>query len=176
MLNNGVYTVSANMPTVPDGVEQFVSAGILYGLAANAGGVATPAWRCPRTACGSRDPRGGGRPAPRHRRRSTSRPRTPPRSTYSPGNYVNGANIAGFVKVAEAMLDQGGSAATTWGSWRAHQRPLAVLRRAPSGYNVPFPTVGPEQGVPHVKKIEATSSRSTSIRSPRRWRSRASSG
>ena len=24
-----------------------------------------------------------------------------------PGNYVNGANIAGFVKVAEAMLDQG---------------------------------------------------------------------
>jgi glutamate dehydrogenase (NADP+) len=25
----------------------------------------------------------------------------------SPGNYVNGANIAGFVKVAEAMLDQG---------------------------------------------------------------------
>ena len=25
----------------------------------------------------------------------------------TPGNYVNGANIAGFVKVADSMLDQG---------------------------------------------------------------------
>ncbi|MBU0718373.1 MAG: glutamate dehydrogenase, partial [Planctomycetes bacterium] len=25
----------------------------------------------------------------------------------TPGNYVNGANIAGFVKIADAMLDQG---------------------------------------------------------------------
>ncbi len=25
----------------------------------------------------------------------------------SPGNYVDGANIAGFLKVADAMLDQG---------------------------------------------------------------------
>ena len=25
----------------------------------------------------------------------------------TPGNYVNGANIAGFLKVADAMLDQG---------------------------------------------------------------------
>ena len=25
----------------------------------------------------------------------------------TPGNYVNGANIAGFIKVADAMLDQG---------------------------------------------------------------------
>jgi glutamate dehydrogenase (NADP+) len=25
----------------------------------------------------------------------------------TPGNYVNGANIAGFLKVANAMLDQG---------------------------------------------------------------------
>src|SRR5690349_1060600 len=44
LLNGGVYMVSegANMPTVPDGVEQFVKAGILYGpgKAANAGGVA----------------------------------------------------------------------------------------------------------------------------------------
>ncbi|MEJ2503086.1 MAG: NADP-specific glutamate dehydrogenase, partial [Gemmatimonadota bacterium] len=44
LLENGVYVVSegANMPTVPDGVERFVEAGILYGpgKAANAGGVA----------------------------------------------------------------------------------------------------------------------------------------
>jgi len=25
----------------------------------------------------------------------------------APGNYVNGANIAGFIKVADAMIDQG---------------------------------------------------------------------
>ena len=45
MLNNGVYTVSegANMPTVPDGGRAVRRAGILYGpgKAANAGGVAT---------------------------------------------------------------------------------------------------------------------------------------
>ena len=44
LLNNGVYVVceGANMPTMLDGVEQFVEAGILYGpgKAANAGGVA----------------------------------------------------------------------------------------------------------------------------------------
>src|SRR6266540_3829317 len=44
LLNGGVFVVAegANMPTVPEGVEQFVAAGILYGpgKAANAGGVA----------------------------------------------------------------------------------------------------------------------------------------
>src|SRR6266508_1642437 len=65
LLNSGVYVVAegANMPTVPDGVEQFIGAGILYGpgKAANAGGVAVsgrPAHRM--------GPRGGGRPAQGH--------------------------------------------------------------------------------------------------------------
>src|SRR5207245_1078061 len=44
LLNGGVFVVceGTNMPTMPDGVEQFVKAGILYGpgKAANAGGVA----------------------------------------------------------------------------------------------------------------------------------------
>ena len=40
-------------------------------------------------------------------RASTSSAVTPPRTTAQPGNYVHGANIAGFVKVADAMLSQG---------------------------------------------------------------------
>ena len=49
---NGVYVVceGANMPTVPDGVKQFIQAGILYGpgKAANAGGVATSGGNVPK--------------------------------------------------------------------------------------------------------------------------------
>jgi glutamate dehydrogenase (NADP+) len=112
MLNNGVYTVSegANMPTVPDGVEQFVSAGILYGpgKAANAGGVATSglemsqnslrlAWTREEV-----DARLHGIMKAIHKQAKDTA-----EEYGSPGNYVNGANIAGFVKVAEAMLDQG---------------------------------------------------------------------
>src|SRR4029453_11376653 len=36
----------------------------------------------------------------------------------TPGNYVNGANIAGFVKVADAMLDQGLVCPRFWGAPR----------------------------------------------------------
>ncbi len=47
LLDNGCFLVAegANMPTVPEGVEKFIKAGILYGpgKAANAGGVATSA-------------------------------------------------------------------------------------------------------------------------------------
>ena len=57
LLKNGVYVVSegANMPTVPEGVDQFLQAKILYGpgKAANAGGVATSGLECRRTACAS---------------------------------------------------------------------------------------------------------------------------
>ncbi len=112
LLNNGVYVVSegANMPTVPEGVEQFVSAGILYGpgKAANAGGVATSglemsqnslrlAWTREEV-----DARLHGIMKAIHK---TARETAEEYGT--PGNYVNGANIAGFVKVADAMLDQG---------------------------------------------------------------------
>jgi len=112
LLNNGVYVVSegANMPTVPEGVEQFVNAGILYGpgKAANAGGVATSglemsqnslrlAWTREEV-----DARLHGIMKAIHKQaRDTA-------AEYgTPGNYVNGANIAGFIKVADAMLDQG---------------------------------------------------------------------
>jgi len=112
LLNNGVYVVSegANMPTVPDGVEQFVSAGILYGpgKAANAGGVATSglemsqnslrlAWTREEV-----DARLHGIMKAIHKQAKDTA-----EEYGTPGNYVNGANIAGFVKVADAMLDQG---------------------------------------------------------------------
>jgi glutamate dehydrogenase (NADP+) len=112
LLKNGVYVVSegANMPTVPAGVEQFIKAGILYGpgKAANAGGVATS----------------GLEQSQNSLRLSWSREEVDSRlhgimksihkqcvdaaDAYgTPGNYVNGANIAGFLKVANAMMAQG---------------------------------------------------------------------
>jgi glutamate dehydrogenase (NADP+) len=112
LLRNGVFVVSegANMPTNLDGVKQFVDARILYapGKAANAGGVATSGLEMMQNS----------------QRLSWSRDEVDRRlhdimkaihhncfetaAAYgTPGNYVNGANIAGFIKVADAMLDQG---------------------------------------------------------------------
>ena len=112
LLRNGVYVVSegANMPTTIDGVNQFLEAKILFGpgKAANAGGVATS----------------GLEMAQNSMRISWTREEVDNRlynimktihevcyrtaERYgTPGNYVNGANIGGFLKVANAMMDQG---------------------------------------------------------------------
>ena len=112
LLRAGVYVVSegANMPTTLDGVKQFVDAGILYapGKASNAGGVATSGLEMMQNSM----------------RMSWTREEVDRRlhdimkaihkacaetaaSFGTPGNYVNGANIAGFLKVADAMMDQG---------------------------------------------------------------------
>jgi glutamate dehydrogenase (NADP+) len=112
LLNNGVHVVSegANMPTVPDGVEAFVSAGILYGpgKAANAGGVAVSGLEMSQNAMRltwTRDEMDE-----RLRtivRRIHEECRDTAEEYGEPGNYVHGANIAGFLKVADAMLAQG---------------------------------------------------------------------
>ncbi len=112
LLNNGVYVVSegANMPTVPEGVERFLSAGILYGpgKAANAGGVATSGLEMSQNALRLAwtreevDARLHGIMKAIHKKVSETA-----EEYRTPGNYVNGANIAGFIKVADAMLDQG---------------------------------------------------------------------
>jgi glutamate dehydrogenase (NADP+) len=112
LLRNGVYVVSegANMPTTMEGVNRFLEAKILYGpgKAANAGGVATS----------------GLEMAQNSMRVSWTREEVDARlhkimssihaTCYrtaekygTPGNYVNGANIASFLKVANAMMDQG---------------------------------------------------------------------
>jgi len=112
LLRNGVSVISegANMPTTIEGVNQFVEARILYGpgKAANAGGVATSGLEMSQNSMRlswSReevDNRLHGIMKAIHKacRETAERFGTP-------GNYVNGANIAGFLKVADAMMDQG---------------------------------------------------------------------
>jgi len=112
LLQNGVALVSegANMPVTLEGMKQFLDARILYGpgKAANSGGVATSGLEMTQNSL----------------RTSWTREEVDERlqkimkavhkACYQtaedfgdPGNYVMGANIAGFVKVADAMLDQG---------------------------------------------------------------------
>jgi len=112
LLNNGVYLVSegANMPTAIEGVKLFLDAGILYGpgKAANAGGVAVSGLEMTQNSMR----------LPWTREEVDQRLHQIMKSIHetcvdvaerfgTPGNYVNGANIGGFLKVADAMLDQG---------------------------------------------------------------------
>jgi glutamate dehydrogenase (NADP+) len=112
LLDNGVHLVSegANMPTVLDGVRLFLEAGILYGpgKAANAGGVAVSGLEM--TQNNMRLPWPREEVDQRLRQIMTSIHRTCVEVSEkfgTPGNYVNGANIGGFLKVANAMIDQG---------------------------------------------------------------------
>lgn len=112
LLANGVMCVAegANMPSTPEAIEAFQSAGILYapGKASNAGGVATSGLEMSQNSL----------------RLSWTREEVDARllrimksihescvkyGKNSDGsiNYVKGANVAGFVKVADAMLSQG---------------------------------------------------------------------
>jgi glutamate dehydrogenase (NADP+) len=112
LLANGCYVVGegANMPSTPEAVELFIENKILFGpgKAANAGGVATSGLEMAQNAM----------------RIAWSREEVDEKlhnimiaihqqcfdaaQEYGePGNLVLGANVAGFVKVADAMLDQG---------------------------------------------------------------------
>jgi len=112
LVRNGVYVVAegANMPTAIEGVGQFLEARILYGpgKAANAGGVAVSGLEMAQNSM-------------RYswtREEVDNRLRIIMKSIHTacvetadrfgvPGNYVDGANIAGFLKVADSMMDQG---------------------------------------------------------------------
>lgn len=112
LVKNGVITVGegANMPSTPEAVDVFVKSGVLFGpgKAANAGGVATSGLEMQQN----------------DMRLSWTFEEVDKRlkeimhSIYSsassaaeaygcPGNFVVGANIAGFVKVADSMIDHG---------------------------------------------------------------------
>ena len=111
LIKNGCICVSegANMPTTPEGVEVYLDSKILYGpgKAANAGGVATSGLEMTQNSM----------------RISWSREEVDAKLhgimkaihqqcvTYGKDgdfiNYVKGANVAGFIKVANAMMDQG---------------------------------------------------------------------
>jgi len=109
LLANGCIAVSegANMPVTPDGVRLFIEAGISYGpgKAANAGGVATSALEMQQNA--SRDTWSFEHTEVRlqeiMRNIHTNCYETAKEYGY-PNNYVVGANIVGFKRVAEAML------------------------------------------------------------------------
>lgn len=112
LLRNGVYVVAegANMPTTPEGVDRFVEAGILYGpgKAANAGGVATSGLEMSQNSmrmAWSREEVDQKLHDIMHRIHQKCVEMADRFGT--PGNYVNGANIGGFLKVADAMMDQG---------------------------------------------------------------------
>jgi glutamate dehydrogenase (NADP+) len=112
LLNGGVYVVSeaANMPTVPEGVEAFVSAGILYGpgKAANAGGVAVSGLEMSQDALRVTWAREEVDVRLKDIMKAIHKQCRETAEEYgTPGNYVNGANIAGFMKVADSMMDQG---------------------------------------------------------------------
>jgi glutamate dehydrogenase (NADP+) len=112
LIRNGVMAVGegANMPCTPEAVRLFQAAGILFGpaKAANAGGVATSALEMQQNA--SRDSWTFEETEARleliMRRIHDSCAETA-ESYGAPGNYVLGANITGFVRVAEAMQAMG---------------------------------------------------------------------
>ena len=112
LLNNGVYVVSegANMPTVPEGVDLFVANKILYGpgKAANAGGVATSGLEMSQNSMRLSWPREEVDQRLHQIMKNIHQNSFETAERYgAPGNYVVGANCAGFIKVVEAMLDQG---------------------------------------------------------------------
>ncbi len=112
LIKNGIYVVSegANMPSTIEAIDAFLDTKILYGpgKAANAGGVSTSGLEMSQNSI----------------RMSWTREEVDSRlhqimknihktciqaaeAFGTPGNYVNGANIGGFLKVADAMMDQG---------------------------------------------------------------------
>ena len=112
LLKNGCFCIAegANMPSTPEAVHKILDSGILYGpgKAANAGGVAVSGLEMSQNSM----------------RLSWTREEVDERlhnimisihevcrqtaEEYGqPGNYVLGANISGFLKIADSMMDQG---------------------------------------------------------------------
>lgn len=112
LVDNGCHIVveGANMPTTPDGAHLFVKSGVLFapGKAANAGGVAVSGLEMAQNAqhvTWTREEVDRRlheiMAAIHHQAFDTA-------AEYGhEGNYIIGANIAAFIKVADAMLDQG---------------------------------------------------------------------
>jgi glutamate dehydrogenase (NADP+) len=112
LVKNGVILVSegANMPTTLDGVKVFLDAGLLYGpaKAANAGGVATSGLEMAQNSMRIAWTRDEVEILLQRIMTSIHKNCYETAEKYgTPGNLVNGANIAGFLKVANSMLDQG---------------------------------------------------------------------
>jgi glutamate dehydrogenase (NADP+) len=112
LVNNGVISVAegANMPTTPEGVNIFLDHKILYGpgKAANAGGVSVSGLEMSQNSMRLNWPREEVDKRLHGIMRNIHKMCKETAEHYGhPGNYVAGANIAGFVKVVNSMLDQG---------------------------------------------------------------------
>ncbi len=112
LVKNGCVCVTegANMPTTLGGVKVFQDAGILYspGKASNAGGVATSGLEMSQNSMRLPWPKAEVDQRLHEIMKSIHKACVETAAKYgTPGNYVNGANIAGFLKVADAMMDQG---------------------------------------------------------------------
>jgi len=112
LLDNGYFLVceGANMPTSPGGVDQFLAKKILYapGKAANAGGVVVSGLEMSQNAIRLSWPREEVDQRLHQIMESIHKNCFETAQEYGcPGNLVVGANIAGFIKVADAMLYQG---------------------------------------------------------------------
>lgn len=111
LIEGGIRLVAegANMPTVPEAVTQFAAAGVLYApsKAANAGGVAVSGLEMAQNMQFTQ-----WSPEEVDRRLQAIMVHIHDTSLRTaaefdrPGDYVAGANIAGFMKVADAMLDE----------------------------------------------------------------------
>ncbi len=112
LIKNGVFAVSegANMPSTPEAIKVFVDAGILYGpgKAANAGGVAVSGLEMSQNSLRLSWTREEVDKRLQGIMKSIHKTCVETAAEFgTPGNYVNGANIGGFLKVADSMLDHG---------------------------------------------------------------------
>ncbi|MDH4317590.1 MAG: NADP-specific glutamate dehydrogenase [Desulfobulbaceae bacterium] len=112
LLKGGVRLVSegANMPSVPGAVELFIENGVMYGpgKAANAGGVAVSGLEMAQNSMRLSWPAEEVDARLRQIVKSIHKTCLQAAEEYGlAGNYLAGANIAGFIKVVNGMLDQG---------------------------------------------------------------------
>ena len=112
LVKNGVILVSegANMPTTPEGISILIDNKILYapGKASNAGGVAVSGLEMAQNSMRISWPAQEVEDRLKIIMKSIHKTCLDTAEQYgTPGNYMSGANMAGFIKVAEAMLDQG---------------------------------------------------------------------
>jgi glutamate dehydrogenase (NADP+) len=112
LVKNGVKLISegANMPSTPEAIDVFLDNKLLYapGKAANAGGVATSGLEMAQNSMRLSWPRDEVDNRLQIIMKSIHSTCLDAAAEYGhPGNYMMGANIAGFVKVVNAMLDQG---------------------------------------------------------------------
>ncbi|HEY0743616.1 MAG TPA: NADP-specific glutamate dehydrogenase [Chryseosolibacter sp.] len=112
LVKNGIKLLAegANMPTTIEGINVLIDAGVMYapGKASNAGGVATSGLEMTQNYMGTNWSAEEVDAKLKHIMKNIHDTSLAAANEYGkPGNYMVGANIAGFLKVAKAMVAQG---------------------------------------------------------------------